>query len=55
MKNWDKDLHFCPLKRHSDLFHGGNMFEFEIEILSRCYGKPSRRMITEAVLIEEFR
>ena len=29
------------------------MFEFEIEILSRCYGKPSRRMITEAVLIEE--
>ena len=53
MKNWDKDLHFCPLKRHSDLFHGGNLFEFEIEILSRCYGKPSRRMITEAVLIEE--
>ena len=41
MKNWDKDLHFYPLKRHSDIFHGGNSFEFEIEILSRCYGKPS--------------
>ena len=39
------------MKRHSDECHGGHAFEFEVKILSRCFGKPSRRLITEAVLI----
>ena len=40
-------------KRHSDECHGGHPFEFDVKILSRCFGKPSRRLITEAVLIGE--
>ena len=53
MTDWDKDLNSCPMKRDSDLFHQGQRFEFNIEIISRCFGKPSWRMITEAVRIGE--
>ena len=53
LKNWDDDLHSCPLKRHADECHGGHRFNFDISILSKCFGKPSRRLITEAVMIEE--
>ena len=45
----------CPLRRHSILFHDGRDFEFEVKILRNCFGKPSRRMITEAVYINELK
>ena len=43
----------CPLRRHSILFHEGRDFDFEVKVLRNCDGKPSRRMITEAVCINE--
>ena len=42
-----------PLKRHRELYHGGEDVEVSCKIVSRCYGKPSRRMIHEAVYIDE--
>ena len=41
------------MERHSNLYHGGERFEIQIRILAECYGKPSRRLITEAVMIDE--
>ena len=34
------------------LYHDGKDFDVEVRVVARCYGKPSTRMITEAVLIE---
>ena len=41
------------LFEHSKKYHGNQEFEVEISILSRCFGEPTTRMITEAVLINE--
>ena len=49
---WERGDEECPLMRHSELYHNGEMFEIEITILSECFGKPTRRMITEAVMID---
>ena len=35
--------------------HNGGTFPIEMKILSRCFGKPTRRKITEAVLIHEMK
>ena len=43
----------CPLQRHANLHHNGGHFEASIRIIAECYGRPSRRMITEAVMIDE--
>ena len=50
---WEEGNDECPLQRHSNLYHGGEKFDFRLEILAKCYGRPSKRMITEAVLIGE--
>ena len=42
-----------PLGRHAEESHGGESFQIEASIKAKCYGRPSRRMITEAVMIEE--
>ena len=42
-----------PLKRHRELYHGGDEVEVGCKILARCFGKPSKRMISEAVYIDE--
>ena len=42
----------APLWRHSSEYHNGGSFPVEMKILSRCFGKPTRRKITEAVLIQ---
>ena len=39
--------------KHSMLYHNGGEFDVDIRVLAKCYGKPSKRKITEAVLIEE--
>ena len=40
-------------KESSVLFeHDGKQYEIEVSILKRCFGEPSTRLITEAVLIE---
>jgi hypothetical protein len=41
------------LFEHSKKYHGGRDFEVEVTILARCFGQPTTRMITEAVLIDE--
>ena len=53
VSNWERGVEECPLFSHSRLYHGGQRFEFGVKVLRNCYGKPSRRMITEAVLINE--
>ena len=45
----------CPLYRHQELFHPDGDFDFEVRVLSKCFGKPTRRMITEAVKIGELK
>ena len=47
------DVDKKPVKRHMELFHGGRNVEVGCKVLSQCYGKPTRRMIHEAVLIDE--
>ena len=55
MRECNNGVDECPLRRHSMLFHDGRDFEFEVKILRNCFGKPSRRMITEAVYINELK
>ena len=55
VNKWDNEDSECMLMRHSLLFHRQNRFDFEVKVLRNCYGKPSRRMITEAVLINELK
>ena len=50
---WESADDECPLQRHANVYHGGGHFEASMKILARCYGKPSRRLITEAVMIDE--
>ena len=50
---WEAGEDDSPLQRHANLFHDGGHFDAEIKIIARCYGKPSRRLITEAVMINE--
>ena len=42
-----------PLFRHGTADHNGGKFDVEVKLKASCYGKPSRRLITEAVMIEE--
>ena len=41
------------MQRHANSHHNGGHFEVEVEILAQCYGRPTKRLITEAVLIDE--
>ena len=41
------------LFQHSKQYHGGQDFQLKIKILSRCFGAPTTRLITEAVVINE--
>ena len=50
---WAEGDDECPLQRNANLYHGGGQYETSIRILAKCFGKPSRRLITEAVLIGE--
>ena len=52
---WERGVENNPLTRHSELYHNGEKFDVEVKVEARCYGKPSRRYITEAVMIEELR
>ena len=44
-----------PMKRHRELFHEGAEFDVGCKVIAQCFGKPSRRMITEAVMIDELK
>ena len=47
------EVDVTPLFRHSQLYHGGNQFQYEVSVIGKCFGKASRRLITEAVMIDE--
>ena len=51
--DWKHKLETCPLYRHSQLHHNGKEFPVRIKILKNCFGDPTTRKITEAVLIDE--
>ena len=53
IRDWANKDDGSPLWKHSQLYHNGEDFDLEVNILGRCYGKPSRRRITEAVLIDD--
>ena len=38
---------------HSREYHNGEVYEYEIKIISKCFGKPTKCMITEVVVIDE--
>lgn len=52
MRAWRNGLNSSPLVRHSDLYHGGGEFEVNIAVTQKCFGKPSKRLITESVMID---
>ena len=51
--DWERKLDTCPLYRHSNLYHNGSDFPIKVKILKTCFGDPTLRNITEAVLIDE--
>ena len=51
--DWEKGRDRCPLLKHSLQYHGGKKFEYEVKIEALCFGKPTKRLITEAVVIDE--
>ena len=53
VRGWHNRDEKNPLWRHSELYHEGREFEYEVKITNRDFGRPSRRLITEGVLIEK--
>ena len=51
--DWKNKSENSPLWRHSELYHQGEDFELEVTVTDKSFGKPSRRLITESVLIEQ--
>ena len=52
-REWEKKSDKSPLWKHSLEFHEGEKFEIDVKVRAKCFGRPAKRMITEAVLIEE--
>ena len=53
VQGWRSQCENNPLWRHSELYHNGQDFDLEVKITDKSFGKPSRRMIAESVLIEQ--
>ena len=52
MRDWNNQEEGHPLWKHSQLYHEGERFEVDIKVMSKDYGKASRRLITESIMIE---
>ena len=52
-KEWDRKSDDSYLHKHSQQYHNGETFSVDVKVKTQCYGKPTTRMITEAVRIEE--
>ena len=50
---WNEKNDENPLQRHANIYHHGERYPFKSSVLAKCYGRPSKRLITEAVLIDE--
>ena len=53
INKWESKEEKSCLYKQSVEYHNGEEFEIDIKILAQCFGKPTTRMITEAVHIEE--
>ena len=53
IRDWGNRDEKSPLWRHSQLFHQGRDFDVEVKLTDKSFGMPSRRMITESVMIEQ--
>ena len=53
MQGWRNKDQRNPLWRHSEEYHNGKHFDLDIKITDKSFGKPSRRLIAESVLIEQ--
>ena len=53
IKIWAAKAEDSYLHKHAVEYHNGGTYNISIKILAQCYGKPTTRMITEAVMIEE--
>ena len=53
VRDWRNKDEKSPLWRHSEVYHGGEDFDLEVKITDKSFGKPSRCMITESVMIEQ--
>ena len=53
MEDWVNKKERCPLWKHASQHHNGQRFDFDIKVMKQCFGKPTRRLITEAVVIDE--
>ena len=50
---WESKSEDSALFKHSEQCHDGESFEIGVKVLASCYGKPTTRLITEAVTINE--
>ena len=55
VQDWRDKSEKSPLWRHSELHHGGGEFEMEVKVMDKNFGRPSRRMIAESVMIEQLK
>ena len=53
IEKWEAKADDSYLHKHAVQYHNGGTFNINVKILAQCYGKPTTRMITEAVMIEE--
>ena len=51
--DWIKHKEGSVLFDHSRKVHNNEYFDTKVKVLSRCFGEPTTRMITEAVLIDQ--
>ena len=57
VKDWLDEDDGSPLWQHCEQYHEGQFMNMDVEIkvIKHCFGKPSRRMISEAVMIEQLK
>ena len=51
--DWNNEAEKSHLHKHSIQLHNNGLFDVDVKILARCFGKPTTRLITEAIQIEE--
>ena len=53
LQKWEAKAEDSYLQKHAIQYHGGGTFDIDVRLMAQCYGKPTARMIAEAVHIEE--
>ena len=52
-EQWENGGEYSYLRKHAEQYHNEGRFEVDVKIISRCYGKPTSRKISEAVHTRE--